>query len=148
MKKISLPLMLWLVVGATPLSASSQSLNNWENPAGTLDWSAGAMNNAATYMVAQSASSHLDKYGRSESYWRDRIDRLRENLRSEEQNYDILVQQERECESKTGSVLNCTVRFRDRKIHIEQRIENLKKNIEIDLPEEARKADAYPGWLR
>jgi hypothetical protein len=35
-----------------------------------------------------------------------------------------------------------------KKIKLEMDIAKIRKTLEVDLPEEARRADAYPGWIR
>jgi len=103
---------------------------------------------AAPLLFAQATTEHQDRYGRGESYWRGRADDLREKLKTQEANYEVVLQQERECEERKGSSRNCISLYNNQKIQTQQKIEKLKKSLEIDLPEEARKADAYPGWVR
>jgi hypothetical protein len=96
---------------------------------------------------------HKDKYGRGEQYWRKRAENLRRQLREQEDEREILVKQERDEESKTkkrpSSSTNKAKSSRDKKIaKIDKKIAKLKRELDVDLPEEARKADAYPGWLR
>ena len=35
-----------------------------------------------------------------------------------------------------------------KKIQLEKKFTVAKRKLEVDLPEEARRADAYPGWVR
>ena len=99
------------------------------------------------------AQEHKDKYGRGEQYWRKRAENLRRQLREQEDERELLVKQERDEKSKTkkrsSSSTNKAKSSRDKKIaKIDKKIAKLKRELDVDLPEEARKADAYPGWLR
>jgi hypothetical protein len=33
-------------------------------------------------------------------------------------------------------------------LKLEKEIAQTRRRLEVDLPEEARRADAYPGWIR
>jgi len=96
---------------------------------------------------------HKDKYGRGEQYWRKRAENLRRQLRDQEDARELLVKQERDDESKTKKRSSSSTQkaksSRDKKIaKIDKKIAKLRRELDVDLPEEARKADAYPGWLR
>jgi len=96
---------------------------------------------------------HKDKYGRGEQYWRKRAENLRRQLRDQEDARELLVKQERDDESKTKKRSSSSAKkaksSRDKKLaNIDKKIAKLKRELDVDLPEEARKADAYPGWLR
>jgi hypothetical protein len=66
---------------------------------------------------------------------------------------DYVSSQERACLEKNtqyaaqGKHVDCTAYQRE-KIRAEKNIAKAKKSLEVDLPEEARKAEAYPGWIR
>jgi hypothetical protein len=96
-------------------------------------------------------TEHKDKYGRGELYWRKRADTLRRQLREQENERALLVKQEKD-ESKTKKRSSSSVKkaksSRDKKMtKIDKKIAKLRRELEVDLPEEARKADAYPVWL-
>jgi len=94
---------------------------------------------------------HLDKYGRGEEYWRSRADDLRQSIEQMKQDRESSYDQERACEQKRVAYLGKTVdcsRYQVYRAQIERNIERARKRLEVDLPDEARKADAYPGWLR
>jgi hypothetical protein len=95
---------------------------------------------------------HKDKYGRGEQYWRKRADNLRRQLREQQDEHDLIVQQEKDDEGKLKKNASSAKKSQSarakQKAKIEKKITMLKRELEVDLPEEARKADAYPGWLR
>ena len=97
-------------------------------------------------------TEHRDKNGRGESYWRNKAENLRQQLQDEQVNYETLNKQQSECEGMQlyvrGLPKDCASKYRNQKIKSEQKIERIRKSLEIDLPEEARRADAYPGWIR
>jgi len=99
-------------------------------------------------------SEHKDKYGRGEEYWRKRAENLRRQIREKQDDYDTIVQKEHDRESKSArtssrSRSKKSSASRDKKkTALEKKIARLKHELEVELPEEARKADAYPGWLR
>ncbi len=94
---------------------------------------------------------HRDKYGRGEEYWRKRAQNIRLKLRDQQDEYDLVIKQLDQDEKpkksagkkkKSGSSLG------NKKIKLEQDMAKMRRLLEVDLPEEARRADAYPGWLR
>jgi hypothetical protein len=95
---------------------------------------------------------HKDKYGRGEQYWRKRAENLRRQIREQENERELLVKQQKDDESnpkKSFSSKKKAKSSRDKKkAKIDKKIAKLKRELDVDLPEEARKADAYPGWLR
>ena len=97
-------------------------------------------------------TEHKDKYGRGEQYWHKRAEDLRRQLRHQEAERELLVQQEKDDEAKpkrSASSAKKAKAARDKKKEkIETKIAKLRHELEVELPEEARKADAYPGWLR
>lgn len=93
------------------------------------------------------ARDHKDKYGRGEAYWHKRADKLRKQLRALEDKYEVLLAQEKEGEGKPRKVSTRKGKTFT-KAQLEKKIAQKKRELEIDLPEEARRADAYPGWLR
>lgn len=101
---------------------------------------------------AQSDTEHTDAYGRGEAYWRERADTLRQRLEELQQDYEDVCSQERACQETSarspGRREDCPAIYRHQKTEIMQDIEQTRKSLEVDLPDEARKLDAYPGWLR
>jgi hypothetical protein len=96
---------------------------------------------------------HKDKYGRGELYWQKRAEKLRRQLRDQEDERDLLVKQDKDDESKPKKRSSSSAKkarsARDKKMaKIEKKIAKLKRELDVDLPEEARRADAYPGWIR
>jgi hypothetical protein len=89
----------------------------------------------------------------SEVSWRNRAKRLREQLLTEQNNLESYKQQELQCEEEqkynTGCRRrNCKVMYESRIKYSERSVAKLKQEYEIDLPDEARRAGAPPGWLR
>jgi hypothetical protein len=108
---------------------------------------------AAEQKTAKSAE-HKDRFGRGEEYWNKRAENLRRQIRVQQDEHDLIVKQEKDDEAKpkklsSKSKKKNTRSSRDKKkAKIEKKIARLTHELEVELPEEARKADAYPGWLR
>lgn len=100
------------------------------------------------------SAEHRDRFGRGEGYWSKRAENLRRQLREQQGDYDLLLKQERDEEAKPGKLSSKSKKNSARsshdkkKVKIEKKIARLTHELEVELPEEARKADAYPGWLR
>lgn len=100
------------------------------------------------------STEHKDRYGRGEEYWHKRAENLRRQIREQQDELDLIVQQEKDDEAKlrkpsSKSKKKSSRSARDKKkAKIEKKIARLKDELEVQLPEEARKADAYPGWIR
>lgn len=96
-------------------------------------------------------SEHRDRYGRGEEYWHRRAENLRRQIREQQSDLDLLSREEREEANKTLSAKTRkkahAVREKKR-VKIEKKIARLRHELEVELPEEARKADAWPGWIR
>jgi len=102
---------------------------------------------------AQAASEHVDDNGRGESYWRQKADNLRQQLSDQQVALDTVNKQVQHCKDQQityyrGLPRDCVSMYRNQKISIEDKMAQIQKGLEVDLPEEARKAGAYPGWLR
>lgn len=102
--------------------------------------------------TAVRSSDHRDKYGRGEDYWRKRADKYRQQLRDLQYEKELVEKKEKD-EEDTPKVLTAkrkkTLASREKKkALLEKKIELTRKKLEKDLPEEARRADAYPGWVR
>jgi hypothetical protein len=93
---------------------------------------------------------HKDKYGKGEEHWHKRAASLRRELKDLQAEYDLLLKHEQnQNQEKVVSRKNKSVASRDKKkIQLEKKITTAKRKLEVDLPEDARKADAYPGWIR
>jgi hypothetical protein len=99
------------------------------------------------------ALEHKDKYGRGELYWRKRAAKLRKELSALQSKYDQFLKREEESSRKTSSSRGSTGKKSNagqlkKKEKMEQDLARKKNELEVKLPDEARKADAYPGWLR
>jgi hypothetical protein len=99
-------------------------------------------------------AEHKDRYGRGEDYWNKRAENLHRQIREQQGEHDLIVKQEKDDETKpkklsSKSKKDSSRSSRDKKkAKIEKKIAHLKHELEVELPEEARKADAYPGWVR
>jgi len=109
---------------------------------------------AAEKQSAKSAE-HKDRYGRGEEYWSKRAENLRRQIREQQDEHDLIVKQEKDDEAKPKKLSSKKSKksgsrsSRDKKkAKIEKKIARLKHELEVELPDEARKADAYPGWVR
>jgi len=97
---------------------------------------------------------HKDRYGRGEEYWHKRAASLHRELKDLHTEYDLLVKHEQardaaqEKKKKKAGKKKSTAGYDSKKLRLEKKIIIAKRKLETDLPEEARKADAYPGWLR
>ena len=104
---------------------------------------------------AAKAAKIVDRNGRGESYWRGRAQKLREELADAEAELKIATD-DRDFFERTdpppgeGATATWALelqRRRDRVDRASQRVDAPKRRQE-ELAEEARKADALPGWLR
>ncbi len=101
----------------------------------------------------EQAGAAADQNGRGEAYWRARADGLRERIHELEDDYKLADQQERACVEDhrinyLGKRPDCASIYGAEKSRIERALERARKSLEVDLPDEARKSGAYPGWLR
>lgn len=111
---------------------------------------------ASNRMTSASLKDHKDKYGKGEEHWRTRAAKLRKELAALQDKYDLFLKQEREDENKPKKLTarNSSNKKKSRssrekkKETLEKDVARKKHELEVELPEEARKADAYPGWLR
>jgi Domain of unknown function (DUF4124) len=98
------------------------------------------------------SGEHKDRNGRGEEYWRRRAANLRLKLRDQQDDYaNVLKELERQ-DQKTGNSAGKRKKalsgLERKKVKIEKDISRTRRMLEVDLPEEARRADAYPGWIR
>lgn len=99
-----------------------------------------------------SVSEHKDIKGRGEAYWREREQTLRRKIAKLQDEYDVILRQEREQKEKERNSIQpkkrMTGKSEKKRLSIEKKLATLKRELEIELPEEVRKAGAYPGWIR
>ena len=95
---------------------------------------------------------HRDRNGQGEAYWKKRADGLRQKIRKRNAEREGLVKRGQEAARRrpvpTKADRNAE-KDRERKLaKIDQDIKRLRHELDVELPDEARKADALPGWLR
>jgi hypothetical protein len=99
-----------------------------------------------------SVKEHKDKYGRGEEYWHKKASNLRLKLRDLQDEYDLVLKQLEDQDQKPKHLSSTKKKshssLEKKKIKLEMDIAKIRKTLEVDLPEEARRADAYPGWIR
>ena len=92
---------------------------------------------------------HTDKYGRGEAYWRKRATKLRTKLHDLQDAYNLVLKQLADQEQKPKKAgRKKRSGLENKKAKLEKDIVKARRALETDLPTEARKADAYPGWIR
>ncbi|MCK9420072.1 MAG: DUF4124 domain-containing protein [Nitrospirae bacterium] len=99
---------------------------------------------------------HKDKYGKGEEHWRKRAQKLRKELDALQDKYDLVLKQEKENEdkpknlaaNKSGTKKKARTNLDRKKSSLEKDLARKNHELEVELPDEARKADAYPGWIR
>ena len=95
---------------------------------------------------------HRDNYGRGEAWWRKKASTLRVQLKDLQGDYRQLEKQEQEWHDTQKFVIGAkkkkTSPYLKKMASLEKKITKVRRRLEVDLPEEARKADAYPGWIR
>ncbi len=109
-----------------------------------------------TRKPATSLKDHKDKYGKGEEHWHKRSEKLRKELAALQDKYDLVLKQEKEDENKpkklaaghSSTSKKSKTSLDKKKSALEKDIARKKRELEVELPDEARKADAYPGWIR
>lgn len=95
---------------------------------------------------------HKDRNGRGEEWWRRRAANLRRQLSDLQDEYDLIVKQEKDDADKPKKLTSAKKKSlssrEKKKTQLEKKVAQAKRRLDSDLPEEARKADAYPGWVR
>lgn len=95
---------------------------------------------------------HRDKNGHGEEYWQRRAANLRIKLRKQQDEYDLVLKQMEDQDQKQKKLSSRKKKsgssLEKKKRKLEKEIAAIRRELEVDLPEEARKADAYPGWIR
>ena len=98
------------------------------------------------------APEHKDKNGHGEEYWRKRAADLRGKLGKQQDDYDLVLKQiddqDQKAKAGTGKKKKSKTSLEKKKQKLEKDIAHTRRSLEVDLPEEARRADAYPGWVR
>ncbi len=107
---------------------------------------------AAPGKTSVKSGDHKDKYGRNEDYWRKRAEKYRRQLRDFQYEYDLIVKKEKDEDDNpkilTSRRKKALASREKKKAQLEKKIVKTKRILDVDLPEEARRADAYPGWVR
>ncbi|OGW27931.1 MAG: hypothetical protein A2X56_08155 [Nitrospirae bacterium GWC2_57_13] len=121
----------------------------------TVEPDAGRVNVGGTAAPAAgprpAVAEHKDKYGKGERWWRDRASNLRRELRDLQDDYDLVLKQERELREKQKGQKKkkgSETQLAKKKAQLEKKMKQSRRKLEVDLPEEARRAEAYPGWIR
>lgn len=93
---------------------------------------------------------HRDQNGKGEHYWRMKAEGLRRQLADLQDEYAIVLKQEQEREEKLKAQGKPQKKMttNKKKLQLEKKIAQVKRRLEVELPEDARKAGAYPGWIR
>jgi hypothetical protein len=99
-----------------------------------------------------SVKERKDKYGKGEEYWRRRAANLRLKLRDQQDEYELVLKQmddQNQTPKKiSGKKKKSRSSLEKKKMTLEKDMAQTRRRLEVDLPEEARRADAYPGWIR
>ncbi len=95
---------------------------------------------------------HKDKHGRGEEYWRRKAANLRLKLRDQQDEYNLVLKQ-LDDQDRAPDRLNYKRKkshssLEKKKAKLEKDMARTRRALEVDLPDEARRADAYPGWIR
>jgi uncharacterized protein DUF4124 len=106
----------------------------------------------ATSKTKGLAGEHKDKNGRGEEYWHKQAANLRLKLRDQQDEYNLVLKelenQSQKPRKLTGKKNKSLSGLEKKKLKLEQDMARTRRKLDVDLPEEARRADAYPGWLR
>jgi hypothetical protein len=95
---------------------------------------------------------HKDKYERGEAYWHEKASNLRRKLCDLQDEHDLVVKQlvgqDQNPKDISSKKKNSYSSVEKKKMKLEKDIAKTRKMLEVDLPEEARRAEADPGWIR
>ena len=98
------------------------------------------------------SGEHKDKNGRGEEYWRRQAANLQIKLRDQQDEYNLVLKelgdQDQKPRKLTAKKKKSLTGLEKKKLKLEHDIARTRRKLEVDLPEEARRADAYPGWVR
>ena len=107
---------------------------------------------ASSRPAPAAGKEHRDKYGRGEEYWHRKAANLRLKLRDQQDEYDLVLRQledqDRKPKKPNSKKKKSSSGLEKKRAKLEREVAQTKRMLEVDLPEEARKADAYPGWIR
>jgi uncharacterized protein DUF4124 len=99
-----------------------------------------------------STGEHRDKNGRGEEYWRRQAANLRLKLRAQQDEYNMILKelddQDQRSEKLTDKEKESLSNLERKKLKLEKDIAKTRRKLDVDLPEKARKAGAYPEWVR
>ncbi len=97
-----------------------------------------------------SIKENKDKYGRGEEYWHKKSSNLQLKLRDLQNEYDLVLKQLEDQDQKPKKLGKTKPHssIEKKKMKLEKDIAKTRKMLDVDLPEEARRAEAYPGWIR
>jgi len=102
--------------------------------------------------IPVSIKEHKDKYGRGEAYWHKKASKLRLKLRDLQDEHDLVLKQLEYQDQKSKKLDSDKKKslssVEKKKLTLEKDIAKTRKILEVDLPEEARRAEAYSGWIR
>jgi hypothetical protein len=105
-----------------------------------------------TGKAATAGKEHKDKQGRGEEYWRKKAAKLQLKLRDQQEDYHLVLKQledeDRKPKKPGAKKKRSHSALEKKKTKLEKDMARTRRMLEVDLPEEARKADAYPGWIR
>ncbi len=109
-------------------------------------------NPVAAKKAPVSATKNKDRYGRGEEYWHKKASNLRLVLRDLQNEYDLVLKQlevqNQRPKSPGSNKKKSLSTLEKKKTGLEKDIAAKKKSLEIDLPEEARRAGANLGWIK
>jgi len=114
--------------------------------------SVGARLPKAAVSAPGSAGKYRDRNGRGEDYWRIRAAKLRKEISRFQNELDVITKQEADEKERPARLMGRrtgSAATRDRKkAQLGHKIARLRRELEVELPDEARRADALPGWIR
>jgi hypothetical protein len=105
-----------------------------------------------TGTVSTAGREHKDRQGRGEEFWRKKAAKLQLKLRDQQDEYNLVLKQladeDRKPKKPGAKKKKSRSALEKKKTKLEKDMARTRRVLEVDLPEEARKADAYPGWIR
>lgn len=105
-----------------------------------------------TGTTSTAVKEHKDKQGRGEEHWRKKAANLRLKLRDQQDEYNLVLKQledeDRKPKKPGAGKKKSHSSLEKKKMRLEKDMARTRRMLDVDLPEEARKADAYPGWIR
>lgn len=105
-----------------------------------------------TTYSSQRETVQRDQDGHDEKWWRGQVNSLRSKITEEENNLAFYDTRQKACEEEQKNYVrysrNCTRQYEESRKRSEWNIDRYKQQLEVELPEQARKAGAPPGWVR